>query len=109
MAKAEAATVLAALRKFADSVCAKMSALTAGEPEDQLRAPFEVFMSELGRALTVDVLCVGETRLADRLGKPDYAVHNSRLLAGYVELKRPGLGANPARYIGHASQQWKRF
>ena len=35
---ADKAPVLAALRTFADSVKAKMTTLTAGEPEDQLRA-----------------------------------------------------------------------
>jgi len=36
--------ILPALKKFAEAVTAKMNQLTAGEPEDQLRGPFEVFM-----------------------------------------------------------------
>jgi len=36
--------ILLSLRAFADAVTAKMNTLTAGEPEDQLRAPFENFM-----------------------------------------------------------------
>jgi len=43
------------------------------------------------------------------LGKPDYAVHAAKLLAGHVELKAPGLGANPKRFTGRNAQQWKRF
>ena len=82
--------ILAALRNFAETVQAKMNTLTAGEPEDQLRGPFEVFMEEAGGALALKVVCTGETRLAGRLGKPDYAVHAAKLLAGYVELKAPG-------------------
>jgi len=101
--------ILAALKKFADSVTAKMNTLTAGEPEDQLRGPFEVFMREVGHALALDVVCTGETKLPGRLGKPDYAVHAPKLLAGYVELKAPGVGANPARFTGHNAHQWKRF
>ena len=101
--------ILAALRKFADTVTAKMNTLTIGEPEDQLRGPFEVFMGEVGQALALKVVCAGETRLAGRLGKPDYAIHAADLLAGYVELKKPGLGANPNRFTGHPAQQWKRF
>jgi hypothetical protein len=101
--------ILAALRKFADAVTEKMNALIAGEPEDQLRGPFEVFMEEAGKALALKVVCAGETRLPGRLGKPDYAVHAAKLLAGYVELKKPGLGANPSRFTGHPAQQWKRF
>jgi len=101
--------ILASLRKFAASVTAKMNTLTAGEPEDQLRGPFEVFMGEVGKAQALKVVCTGETRLAGRLGKPDYAVHTGQLLAGYVELKRPGVGANPHRFTGHSARQWKRF
>jgi len=101
--------ILAALRNFAEAVTAKMTTLTVGEPEDQLRGPFETLMQEVGHALVIDVVSTGETRLAGRLGKPDYAVHTAKLLAGYVELKAPGVGANPARFTGHNAQQWKRF
>ena len=66
--------IFASLQKFADAVTVKTKALTPGEPEDQLRAPFEVFMEEIGHALALGVVCVGETRLAGRLGKPDYAI-----------------------------------
>ncbi len=100
--------VLAALQQFAAAVTAKMTALTAGEPEDQLRAPFEDFMKGIGEALRVPVVCTGEAKVG-RLGKPDYAVHSAGLLVGYVELKAPGVGANPARFTGHNREQWKRF
>jgi hypothetical protein len=105
----EEKAVLAGLRKFAKAVTAKMTTLTAGEPEDQLRAPFEVFMQEVGKTIAREIVCTGETRLAGRLGKPDYAVHATQLLAGYVELKAPGLGANPGRFTGYNRDQWKRF
>ena len=105
----EEKAVLAALQKFAGAVTAKMTTLTVGEPEDQLRGPFEVFMQEVGQALARKVVCTGETKLAGRLGKPDYAVHAAKLLAGYVELKAPGVGANPNRFSGHNRDQWKRF
>lgn len=102
--------VLVALRKFADSVTSKTTTLTVGEAEDQLRAPFEVFMQEVGQALSLKVVCTGETRLPGRMGKPDYAVHAANLLAGYVELKAPGKGANPTHFTEqHNREQWKRF
>jgi hypothetical protein len=109
MPEKEEHATLAALRRFADAVTAKTTTLTAGEPEDQLRAPFETLMAEVGRTLHRSVVCTGETRLAGRLGKPDYAVHASDLLVGYVELKAPGLGANAARFTGRNREQWKRF
>ena len=101
--------ILAALRKFAETVTVKMTQLTTGEPEDQLRSPFETFMQEVGRMLASDVVCIGETLLPGRIGKPDYAVHSNKLLTGYVELKAPGVGANPNRFTGHNREQWKRF
>jgi hypothetical protein len=109
MAVAEQKAALAALQKFAAAVTAKMITVTAGEPEDQLRAPFEAFMQDIGQALARKIVCTGETRLAGRLGKPDYAVHATKVLAGYVELKAPGLGVNPNRFTGHNREQWKRF
>jgi len=104
----ERATVVA-LRNFADAVKAKMTQLTVGEPEDQLRGPFENFMAGTARALGWNVVCTGETPLPGCLGRPDYAVHLNQLLAGYVELKAPGVGANTSRFTGHNRDQWKRF
>jgi hypothetical protein len=105
----ENAPVLEALQAFAESVTAKMSQLTAGEPEDQLRGPFENFMDHAAKALGWDVVCTGETPLPDRLGRPDFAVHVNDLLAGFVELKAPGTGANVQRFTGRNREQWKRF
>jgi hypothetical protein len=86
-----------------------MTQLTAGEPEDQLRGPFENFMADAAQAVGWNIVCTGETPLPNRLGRPDYAVHLNRLLAGYVELKAPGVGANVKRFTGHNRNQWKRF
>lgn len=98
-----------ALQRFAKTVSAKMCTVTPGEPEDQLRGPFENFMGDVASVLGWNVVCTGETVLPDSLGKPDYAVHLNRLLAGYVELKAPGIGADPKRFTGHNREQWKRF
>ena len=98
-----------ALRTFAEKVTAKMSQLTHGEPEDQLRGPFETFMQDIGGTLGLKIVCTGESRLPGRIGKPDYAINSNKLLSGYVELKAPGLGANPNRFSGHNREQWKRF
>ena len=101
--------ILTALKRFADAVSAKMNQLSAGEPEDQLRAPFEQFIAEAGKIHALKIVCTGETQLPGRIGKPDYAVHSGGLLAGYVELKAPGTGAIPNRFTGHNRDQWKRF
>ena len=93
----------------ASTVTAKMAQVTAGSPEDQLRAPFETFMAAVAQALGWNVVCTGETPLPDRLGRPDYAVHLNRMLAGYVELKAPGVGVTASRFRGHNRDQFKRF
>lgn len=102
-------TMIDALKHFADSVKSKMNQITTGEPEEQLRAPFEEFMKTVGGLLGVQVVPTGETLLADRLGKPDYAIHANSMLSGYVELKAPGIGANAKRYKGRNREQFKRF
>jgi len=103
-----AITIQETLQAFAEAVKAKMSQLAHGEPEDQLRGPFENLMSGVARSLGWNIVCTGETHL-DRIGHPDYAVHLNKLLAGYVELKAPGIGANVKRFTGHNRDQSKRF
>jgi len=105
----ESEPILQALRDFAGRVTRKASQITTGEPEEQLRAPFERFVEEVGEARAIRLVCTGETRLPGRMGTPDYAVHASDLLAGYVELKAPGTGADPRRFKGHNRDQWIRF
>jgi len=102
-------TIGAALQRFVEAVQCKSSTLTRGEPEDQLRAPFENFMADAAQALGWEAVSTSEVRLPGRLGQPDYAVHLNRLLAGYVELKAPGSGANPKRFTGRNREQWRRF
>lgn len=102
-------TIHRALGDFAEVVREKVSQVTPGEPEDQLRGPFENFMAAVADALGWNVVCTGETPLPSRIGRPDYAVHRSKLLAGYAELKAPGVGANVKRFSGHNHNQWKRF
>ena len=57
-----------ALRVFAGAITAKMTQVTVGAPEDQVRGPFEHLMAALGVALGQQVVCTGEASLPDRLG-----------------------------------------
>ena len=98
-----------ALQAFAAAVTAKMSQLTPGEPEEQVRAPFENLMAGVADAFGWKIVCTGETPLPDRLGRPDFAIHRNQALAGYVELKAPGFGANAKRFKGRNREQFKRF
>lgn len=94
-----------ALERFADAVRQKFASHVSGEPEDQLRAPFEQLLMDAGEVVGSDVLGIGETLLEDRGGRPDFGVSVNRLLCGHAELKAPGKGADTATYSGHDRRQ----
>lgn len=84
-----------------------------GQPEDQLRAPFEQLLAdfeELSRLQRADVAAVGESALGDLKTRPDYAVTVRKVLVGHVELKAPGKGADPRKFKDpHDKAQWERL
>ena len=98
-----------ALQAFATAVTRKSTQVVSGDPEDQVRGPFEVLMNAAADVFGWDIVCTGETRLPERIGRPDYAVHLNRLLTGYVELKAPGIGATASRFKGRNRDQFNRF
>jgi len=98
-----------ALRTCADAIKAKVSANAEGEPEAQLSGPVSALIEEAGRIIGSKVVAKAESRLADRLGIPDFGVLVDGALCGYVELKAPGEGANTARFRGRNKDQWERF
>lgn len=100
---------LKALNTFAEGVTAKFEAHAHGSPEDQLRAPLESLLQDVGTVLSHTVVAKDQSRLPDRTGIPDYAAVVDSLLAGYVELKAPGKGADPSNFTGHDREQWQRF
>lgn len=97
------------LRRFAAAIHDKFASLLTGEPEDQLRSPFEQLLADCGGQLGQPVLAIGETLLGDGVGKPDFGVSVGGLLCGHVELKAPGKGADPSTFKGHDKHQWQRF
>ena len=107
MARSDA--LLSALRAFADAVAKKSATPFAAGAEEQLRAPFEGFMSAAAAQFGVDAACAGEAHLPSRLGRPDFAVSAGGALVGYVELKAPGTGADHRRFRGRNREQFKRF
>lgn len=100
--------LLEALKQFAESVTSKFTARTQGQPEAQLKAPFEQLLNEYSKS-TGQKLVLKDESMIDRLGRPDYAVESDGLLIGYIELKEPDKGADPKRYKGHDADQWERF
>lgn len=107
-------TVASAVGAFGAKAKDKLANPSAtGQPEDQLRAPFEQFLAdfaELSKLQRSDVVAVGESSLGDLKTRPDYAVTVHKALVGHVELKAPGKGGDPRKFRDpHDKAQWERL
>jgi hypothetical protein len=82
----------------------------AGEPEEALRAPLISLVKEIGSRHGLQVVPVGEAMLSDLQVRPDYAVQVNGAICGYIEIKKPGLGADAPALTGtHNRRQWTRL
>ncbi len=85
----------------------------SGQPEDQLRAPFEQLLEALAQLCNLPngaVTAVGESSLSELKTRPDYSVTVSNVLVGFVELKAPGKGADPRKFKDpHDKAQWEKL
>jgi hypothetical protein len=107
-------TVETAISNFGAAAKAKLSNPSAtGQPEDQLRSPFEHLLAEiavLSNFAPSAVTAVGESALADLKTRPDYSVTVHKALVGFVELKAPGKGADPKKFKDpHDKAQWEKL
>ncbi|MBI2807581.1 MAG: N-6 DNA methylase [Planctomycetes bacterium] len=106
-------TLKSAVAHYGAQAKSKLRNLGAvGEPEDQLRAPLEGLIDDLAQLSgfpTGAVTAVGETALGDLKTRPDYAVTVRNALAGFVEIKAPGKGADPRKFKGHDKEQWAKL
>ncbi len=107
-------TIQSAVSAFGAAAKAKLANPGAsGEPEDQLRAPFEhllLDLAELANLPRSSVIAVGESSLSDLKTRPDYAITVQSTLVGHVELKAPGKGADPRRFKDpHDKAQWEKL
>lgn len=99
---------------FGKAVKEKLSnPVTSGQPEDQLRAPFEQLLTDLAELVGLkkgDVIAVGESAIGDLKTRPDYSVTVRRVLVGFIELKAPGKGADPRKFKDrHDKAQWEKL
>src|SRR5205085_572399 len=107
-------TLDAAVSRFGEAVRAKLNDVSAmGEPEDQLRGPFENLVADINALIGSDansVVIIGETRLPDLMTRPDYAVTRKGLI-GYIELKAPGKGSDPNAFPAKSADriQWDKL
>ena len=100
-------TFAALLSDFARSLTANFSSSVAAQPEDQLKAPVKALLEA---TLARPVVARSEAQVAGLGGRPDFGVAVDGLLAGYAELKAPGLGARPQRFSNERNKkQWGKF
>lgn len=104
----------AAVAAFGAATKAKLqNPSVQGEPEEQLRAPLEVLFSDLAELCHLprhDLVLVGESTLAEIKTRPDYAVSVRQALAGFIEVKSAGKGADPSRFKDrHDKAQWQKL
>jgi hypothetical protein len=107
-------SLTSAVARFGRTAARKLTEIAVrGEPEDQLRAPLERLVSdlvELSRRRRGHLTMVGETSLADLRTRPDYAVSYAHTLVGFIEVKAPGIGADPRRFKRpHDRDQWAKL
>ena len=101
-------TIDSALAAFGSAAKAKLANPGAtGEPEDQLRAPFEQLLADVAELCGLPktaVAAVGESSVSDLKTRPDYAVTVHKALVGFIELKAPGKRRGPAQVPRPARQ-----
>ncbi len=107
-------SIESAISRFGATAKAKLRNPGAkGQPEDQLRAPFEQLLLDAAALCgfsAKDVVPVGESSQSEIQTRPDYAVTAKKNLVGFVELKSPGKGADPRKFKDpHDKQQWARL
>ena len=101
-----------AVRDFADRVANNFSQHVQAQPEDQLKAPVGELITRVGAAyVTGAVSYRTEVDPDDVDGRPDLGITMDWLLVGHVELKAPGVGAQPERFAlrSRNGKQWERF
>lgn len=114
LTEAPALTLEEAIAEFGVNTKAKLASPTIqGQPEDQLRGPFETLLKRLKVLAGLgahEVVAIGETSLSDMGLRPDFAIIVDGALAGFVELKSPGKGSDPRLFKGqHDKEQWRKL
>lgn len=97
----------AAVSAFGAEVTPKLKG--GGWQEDQLRGPLETLIRTVGGRLGFTITLTGEVPLVDLRARPDYAVSVDGALVGYIELKKPGRGADPSLFTGDSAGQWEKL
>ena len=96
--------------RFAESVAGKFSQPGNAWPRRPVESACRrICFSATGQLFGLNVVWRTEVRVDDIDGRPDIGITTDGLLAGHVELKRPGLGARAERFTGANRNQWEKF
>jgi hypothetical protein len=82
-----------------------------GQPEAQLRAPFDRLLREVAAAMGLPPLVPIDESPLPNGARPDYAIRIGRMACGYAELKAPGKGIHPRDWTARSRErkQWERL
>lgn len=100
------------LGEYGDAVRKALRESTAAnaQAEEQLKAPTITLFERVGGVLGFAVSARPEARMSELSVRPDLGVLIRNLLSGHVELKAPGLGANPEKLKDPRNrEQWRRL
>jgi len=98
------------LKLFASELKKKFDLPGQASPEDQLKGPIGALFARSTKFFTFEIETKTEAQLSEQKVRPDMAIYTDGLICGYVELKRPGLGASPSKLKSkHDNEQWKRL
>jgi hypothetical protein len=102
--------LLTAARDYAADLTRTYALPGAVNAEDQLKPAVARLLKAVGARFMLTVETRTEAQPEGLGARPDVAVYVGSLLCGYVELKQPGLGADPDRLRGEQSRkQWAKF
>jgi N-6 DNA Methylase len=79
-----------------------------GDREAAIRTPIENLLGAVGKELKLTAVFHDEVRDTERRVRPDYGVSVNGVITGYIEVKAPGRGIDPAAFSGHDKEQWER-
>ena len=96
----------AAVQNFGIAARAKLAG--PGDREAAIRSPLEALLQAAGQNLGVKAVFHDEVRDTQRQVRPDYGVSVKGAITGYIEVKAPGRGIDPAGFTGHDKRQWER-
>lgn len=95
-----------AVSTFGSDAAAKLAG--PGDREAAIRAPLDALVTQLGSLLKLTVVPYDEVSDRERGVRPDYAISVNGAITGYIEVKAPARGVDPAQFSGHDLVQWER-